>query len=55
LPNPIVCAPPEATLPDTKDDPNSPDRGLIQPQIAIVLSATTATPCSDPGSKRSPR
>jgi hypothetical protein len=45
-PNPIVCSPPEATLPDNKDDPDSPDYRSITPQIAIVLSATSATPCS---------
>jgi hypothetical protein len=52
-PNPVVCAPPEATLPDNKDDPNSPDHRLIRPQVTVVTSASSVTPCSDPSSKRS--
>ena len=52
-PNPVVCTPPEATLPDNKDDPNSPDHRWIRPQATIVTSASSLTPCSDPDSKRS--
>ena len=54
-PDPIACSPPDVTLPHT--DNEWPPRGQMvgTPRFTVVTSATSVTPCFNPGPKHSPR
>jgi hypothetical protein len=53
-PDPIACNQPEFVLPHDNDSP-TPDPALAKVPFTIVASATTATPCLNPGPKQRPR
>jgi hypothetical protein len=53
-PDPIACSPPEVVLPHT-DNEKQDQLPPVRLRFATVASATTATPCSDPGPKHSTR
>jgi hypothetical protein len=54
-PDPIACNQPEVVLPHDNNDSPGPGPVLDKAPFAIVTSATTATPCFNPGPKQRPR
>jgi hypothetical protein len=55
LPDPIACNQPEVVLPHVDND--GPALGPVSDKapFAVVASATTATPCLNPGPSQRPR
>jgi hypothetical protein len=54
-PDPIACNQPEVALPDTDNEGPALGQVLDKAPFAIVTSATSVTPCFNPGPKHSPR
>jgi hypothetical protein len=54
-PDPIACSPPEAVLPHTDNQRPEPEQMLGKAPFTIVTSATSVTPCFNPGPKQRPR
>jgi hypothetical protein len=55
-PDPIACSPPDVTLPHTDNERPAPGQALLdRARLTVVLSATSVTPCFNPGPKHSPR
>jgi hypothetical protein len=54
-PDPIVCNEPDVVLPHVDNERPAPGQVLDIPRITVVTSATSATPCFNPGPKNSPR
>jgi hypothetical protein len=54
-PDPIVCNQPEVALPHTDNERPAPGQVLDKAPFAIVTSATSVTPCFNPGPKHHPQ
>jgi hypothetical protein len=54
-PDPIACNRPEVALPHVDNKGHAPGQVLHKAPFAIVTSATSVTPCFNPGPKHSPR
>lgn len=54
-PDPIACSPPDVTLPHTDSERPWPGQALDKAPFATVLSATSVTPCFNPGRQQRSR
>jgi hypothetical protein len=54
-PDPIVCSPPDIILPHADNERPEPGQALDKALFTTVVSATSVTPCFNPGPKQRPR